>query len=157
VINLARSLLSYNPDTGVITRIKTSGGAVAGSIAGWKNQMGYIELRISGKCQKAHRIAFLLMMGRFPLEIDHINGIKDDNRWENLREVTHRTNGRNQKHRTTNTSGLMGITWKKANQKWVVRTSDAHIGIFNDFFEAYCARKSAELTLNYHKNHGRSI
>ena len=89
--------LDYDPETGKLTWKKT------GKKAGWDKD-GYIRV---GKLQiYAHRIAFYKMVGRWPEEIDHKNLVRSDNRWSNLREVTHTENCRNikvKKHNKTRT------------------------------------------------------
>ena len=61
---------------------------------------------------RKHRLVFFLVYRRFPKEIDHLNGIKTDNRIENLREVSHSENETNKlrKWRKNPDSGLPGIT-----------------------------------------------
>ena len=52
------------------------------------------------------------------MHIDHINGNRNDNRFDNLRLATDSQNIRNQKKRKTNTSGFKGVGWSKQNKKW---------------------------------------
>lgn len=84
----------------------------AGSIAGGVEVNGYIVVGLGGLKYKAHRIIWEMHFGDIPKghQIDHINGIRNDNRIENLRLVTHCINGRNQKLRSTNTTGKTGVT-----------------------------------------------
>ena len=84
-----KELLDYNPETGLFTwnvynNIKNK------TTAGTFND-GYIQIKIKQKIYQAHRLAWLYVYGEWPKgQIDHINGIRDDNRIENLRDVTNR-------------------------------------------------------------------
>lgn len=107
--------LTYNPTTGKFYWNKSGGGCYAGSEAGYVNTVsagkkaGYIDIRVDGVLYLAHRLAFFYMVGRWPIEIDHINGIPGDNTWENLREATHQENCFNSCIRSDNTSGIKGV------------------------------------------------
>ena len=139
---------------------KMFNGKYAGKVAGHKEPNGYIVINIDGEHIRAHRIIYLFMTGEWPeYDIDHINGDPSDNRWENLRAVNRQGNCKNQKIRKNNTSGITGVDWHKHSQKWNVRINNIsgkriNLGKFDDFFEACCRRKSAEIEYDYHKNHG---
>lgn len=80
-----------------------------------------------------------------------------EDRIENLRDVPNSINSRNKKIHRGNISGLSGVTWEKTKECWRVRINkNIDIKRTPDFFEACCARKSAENSLAYHENHGRS-
>ncbi len=123
---------------------------------------GYLSCNIIGKGSHVgqHRIAWFLVHGYWPKEIDHINGARTDNRLCNLREVDRITQRRNQKLGSNNTSGLHGVYWHKNQKKWfaAIKINNVlkHLGSFKNFFEACCARKSAEAKYNFHPNHGRT-
>ena len=121
---------------------------------------GYKLGRISGRNYKAHRVIWAIFYGEWPNEqIDHISGVRDDNRISELRAVTHAENNKNQKRRSDNTSGVVGVDWCKGDRKWRARIRMSgkvkHIGYFVDFSEAVAARKAAEVEYNFHPNHGR--
>ncbi len=102
------------------------------------------------------------MHGSFPKhQIDHVNGVRNDNRLSNLRTVTNAENTRNGKKRCTNTSGVTGVSWFKPNKSWGAYINAEgerrFLGLFKDLFSAATARKSAERKYNYHPNHGRGI
>lgn len=103
----------YNPDTGLFTRIGTK------SIIQTTDKQGYIVIKSHGKMYKAHRLAFLYMTGIIPeKDIDHKDTIRNNNKWENLREATSTQNGANSNIYITNSSGYKGVYWHKGKQKW---------------------------------------
>lgn len=174
-----KKLIHYDSDTGVFTWLNRDieyfkdqrscdiwntryNGATAGCVSKYGSNGRfklYSVIRVKGKQHLAHRLAFLYMNGESPVEVDHINGDGTDNRWCNLREVSHAENCRNTGLHKRNKSGMSGIHWCNRDRHWIVRISDNGrsicIGYFKDKFEAFCARKSAENDLHYHTNHGR--
>jgi hypothetical protein len=114
--------LQYCPETGVITWIKPRRKIKVGQIAGAINNNGYLQIKFNGKAYKAHRLAWYLHYGVWPTNhIDHINGIKTDNRIINLRDVTRSENMNNtQGHREKT---VKYYTFNKFKQKWQVQAS----------------------------------
>lgn len=145
-VERAKELLNYDPETGVITwRVTTNSRAMAGSRAGCKHCAGYVQIHIDGRKYLAHRLAWLIIHGEWPLEhIDHINGIRNDNRKINLREASRAINMQNQRRPMAgNTSGFLGVSWFVrdkvfAAQIWI-QGKKKHIGFFNDPSEAHQA------------------
>lgn len=137
-VGILRQLLDYDPATGVFTWKVTRPRATAGSVAGSISEKGYRIIGLCGRLYKAHRLAWLYMRGEWPVDqIDHINGIKDDNRIANLRDVTNRVNAQNLKGpRSDNTSGFLGVRSQKTPKarKWtakiVVDGRHVHLGYF---------------------------
>jgi hypothetical protein len=114
------------------------------------------------KDYQAHRLAFLWMTGSFPAsEVDHINGVRDDNRWGNLRAVTPTQNAQNQRLPSNNKSGVIGVHWNKQANRWCARIKVngrvVHIGLFSTLEEAVAARAKANEKYGYHPNHGKAL
>lgn len=120
---------------------------------------GHLTGRIFDKLFHAHRVIFAMDHGVWPTgSIDHINGDPSDNRPENLRDVTHQENHRNQRLRKNNTSGSIGVNFNKARNKWqasiMVDYKAIHLGFFLSKEAAIEARESAQKKYGFHANHG---
>ncbi len=157
-----KELLHYDPDTGVFLYIKSRHRIIAGTIAGHKGRHGHLHLQIDRKKYQCHRLAFLYMTGHFPKHgTDHINGVKDDNRWVNLRDATYKENNRNAKIRSDNSSGFGGVCWHKRSKKWMASIRDdgknIYLGSYLSKSDAITARKAASKKYGYHENHGRRV
>lgn len=84
----------YEPETGKLFRLKFYNKPEEREINKIDDN-GYIRLDWRQQMWASHRVAFLLMTGEWPFVIDHINGIRHDNRWTNLRNVDVRGNSSN--------------------------------------------------------------
>lgn len=104
--------LRYDSETGDFTWLKQVGSRVSvGTIAGCKTRYGYVSIRVLGGTYLAHRLAWLYTYGEMPkMHIDHINGVKDDNRLCNLREASKSENGFNRDKPRTNKTGYKGVS-----------------------------------------------
>ena len=149
-----KECLYYDPITGIfIWRISNGRRAVAGSTAGTLDPIGYIRITINKKRYQSHRLAYLYVTGSFPPnDIDHINNIRDDNRFANLREATRSQNMHNSKMQKNNTSGRKGVCWQKQCKKWraliTINNKKIHLGLFNDIDLAYTAYCNAATKLH---------
>lgn len=139
-----REVLHYNAETGRWTwRVKAS-NMTPGMAAGGDKGDGYRRIKIDGCSYRAARLAFFYMKGRWPHpEIDHINRDRADDRWENLRQLSHRLNSLNRGLHSNNTSGFKGVCWDKHQRKWVSQTRvnyrRINLGTFNTKEEAHQA------------------
>lgn len=147
MISLSRlkELLHYDPETGHITwRVNRCRMAKAGQRAGTLNKYGYIMLHVEGRMYSAHRLAVFYMTGSWPPEqVDHINGVRNDNRYVNLRCAPMKLNLLNRKRYATSTSGHKGVTWHPKLGKWRVRVQKFgkrySLGCYNTLDEARAA------------------
>jgi hypothetical protein len=117
-----KEYLSYDPITGLFIWLKQPArnvkiGSIAGNIS---KRNGYVRIGLKGEELQAHRLAFLFMEGSYPEEhTDHVNGIKCDNRWSNLRRATISQNRCNSSIPAHNTSGIKGLSYHKASNSWI--------------------------------------
>lgn len=108
-----KSLLSYDPDTGVFRWIKsTSNRAPIGAEAGCPNSAGYLRIKIDGKYYYCHRLAVLYMTGEWPTHlVDHKFHNISDNRWSEIRPATPNENQQNRRSaRASNATGILGVS-----------------------------------------------
>lgn len=134
--------LSYNRDTGDFTWVKPSGRrAKVGSRAGSLWPSGYIGIGFMGKRILAHRLAWFIHTGGWPVDdVDHINGVKTDNRICNLRAASRSQNMANTRRTARNTSGVKGVHWCSRSQRWIARImkdgKQIHFGAFKELPDA---------------------
>lgn len=150
----ARKYLDYDPATGVMRwKIWPRTGRPNGREVLTTSAQGYRIVRIMGKQYRVHRVAWLMMYGKWPPELlDHANGNRTDNRLVNLREANRFENNRNRVTSQNNTSGFKGVTWHKYAKKWRAQIKAErkwrHLGYFDDAKEAYGAYCTAAKELH---------
>lgn len=150
--NYLTEILSYDKDTGLFTfkkpRGKKNSPFKIGHIAGTARLDGYLQLKINYKIYFLHRLAWFYVYKEWPTEIDHINCIRNDNRIENLRDVTKRKNQQNKKHHKT--GNIPGVY--NRNEKWVSTIGylgkKLHIGSYSTPKEAKEAYLAMEWVIN---------
>lgn len=155
-MNRLKSVLHYDPETGVWTCIAPRRSVRVGDIAGNIQNNGYRLLCIDGKDYQSSRLAVFYMTGEFPKkEVDHINGIKDDDRWANLRHADRSDNTSNRK--STNAIGVRGVyrDRRKYSSRIQKYGRTYFLGNFNTIEEAASAYRNAAERLHgnfaYHK------
>ena len=175
---LLRKIIQYDPDTGemiwlerpldMFSHCENPNLAHKRWTAQWlgkpcfshKGALGYLRGSLHKVELLAHRVAWAVHYGEWPkYHIDHINGVKDDNRITNLRDVPPSVNTRNVRMLANNTSGTMGVTKHKVTGKWhaAIQVNRKHINIgrYDDIEDAIKARKAAEPKYGFHRNHGK--
>jgi len=150
-------VLHYDPDTGIFSRAAPAGrwGHIpAGTVVGTADPVGYLHCVVNGTQYKLHRLAFIYMTGESlpdDVEVDHVNGLKGDNRWKNLRPANHRQNQENRRRANRSarrTSRYLGVYWHKGRGKWMARIKvnfrSRYLGLFTceaDAHDAYLRAK----------------
>lgn len=122
---------------------------------------GYLSGTFQNRHLLAHRVVFAMAYGYWPRNgVDHVNGIKTDNRPCNLREADHTENARNQKRSARNATGITGVSFDKARNKYFASIRfdgrTVALGRFNTVAEAAKARAAANTKYGFHQNHGRA-
>jgi len=117
-----RELFNYDASTGkLIRKIHASNNAKAGSIVGWENADGYLNVRVDRVVYKVHQIVWLHVHGAWPAGVvDHINRNKTDNRIENLRDTTVQVNNINKGARKDSKTGVPNVTWRARDRRFYV-------------------------------------
>lgn len=168
---LLKKLVTYDPETGVFTwnerdsslikrpsSLKSWNTRCAGNTTGTIDGKGYLHLNYLGKFHRLHRLAFIYMGKEVPPVVDHINGIKIDNRFCNLKPSSFKLNSLNKFRNSNNTSGVAGVYLNKRSTIWCAQMKfdghTYHLGSSKDFFEAVCLRKSEENRLGFSHRYG---
>lgn len=151
-----KQVLHYDPETGVFTRLEDRNGnnAQAGARAGCLKKHGYRTINIDGHRYYEHDLCALYMSGSFldkmgGVVTDHINGVRDDNRWANLRAASCGQNCANRKMNKTNAVGLKSVKChsnknrsKRYGASIKINYKSHHLGWFvtpEEANAAYCA------------------
>lgn len=130
-----------------------------GKPAGSPSSKGYLNVRFAKRLHKAHRVVWEMFNGPIPIgmQVDHINGDKTDNRLENLRLATNAENARNSGPQRNNTSGLIGVSMRKANNRWVsyIQANGNRISLGEFDTKGLAAVARAKAAIRYHGKFAR--
>lgn len=151
-----RALLDYDPATGVFTWVMRRRGVKFGSTAGTPHNAGYITIRVDGTPWLAHRLAWLYMTGEQPPEeVDHENGVRDDNAWTNLRAADPSLNQQNLKgprRMAGRAVALLGAHYDKTRGNYQAKIKIGgvlhHLGRFPTAEDAHTAYLTAKRRLH---------
>lgn len=170
---LLNELLSYDDNTGKLTwnyrdrnHFKTDG-----SYKRWNNiwagkeafsstgNHGYKQGSVLGTMTLAHRVVWKMVYDSWPIEIDHEDHDKTNNRLSNLKHVDHLTNCMNTGFSKNNTSGVNGVSFVNKRQKFEAYINAGKkrkfLGYFKTIEEASLAVENAKNELGFHSNHGK--
>lgn len=128
--------IDYDPATGLL-RWKADppkGKAVGDLLPSRDNGNGYLYSTVNRRAYAVHRLAWVIVHGYWPDEVDHRNTVKSDNRLINLREASRSQNEMNAPKRSDNTSGYKGVGWHKCKSQW----------------RAYIQKDGKQISLGYH-------
>ena len=142
-------LFTYDKQVGHLVRNFRRGKAQKGTYSTCKDRDGYIVLGVDGKTYREHRLIWMYHYGKFPEhDIDHINWVRDDNRIENLRDVTKSQNKQNSPVQKNNKCGVKGVWIHKQTKKWCasiyINGKNKYIGSYKSLEEAEAAYKAAK-------------
>lgn len=177
---IARELLTYNPDTGKLFwkertakyfknpknpnytkswNTKWAGKEALTNITRRNSgQISRLGGRVLNKNYTAHRIVWLIYYGEWPKnQIDHINQDPTDNRIKNLRDVTNAENNKNKTLQNNNKTGYLGVSKRHGKYRAEINVNNIrkHLGYYDTVEEAAAARAVANINYNYHPNHGK--
>lgn len=135
---LLDELFNYDELSGIVTWKKSRSPRIKlGTQVKYKNKFGYIQVRLNGKLWMLHRLIWLMKTGSFPNEeIDHIDGNRSNNSWNNLRDVSKSQNMQNRKgpDKDSNT-GILGATFDKQRNKYRAQLTINGEKILNKIFD----------------------
>ena len=158
--------LSYDAATGQLYQKKKRPKIKVGSVAGSLTPKGYRYIQLCGRKYPAHHIVWMFETGTFPTHfIDHIDGNKTNNRFDNLREVSNKQNCENRTAQKNNKTGYKGVSFNSRLQKFIAQIQHnnipIYIGVFESAYEAHLAYQRTASALfthapSSHSTHGCS-
>lgn len=149
------SIAHYDPKTGIWSRIKSGK-----RLGGLHKRHGYRIIQINLVSYRSSRLAWFYMMGEWPpVQVDHINTIRYDDRWNNLRLATGSNNGGNRNLNKNSTTGIKGVWYDKINKKYHAKIQyqrrRIYLGLFPTKKEVAIAYRDA--AMKYHRQFARTL
>lgn len=130
----------------------------AGEEAGSVLPNGYLYINIKKRVMLVHRVIWAMLYDYWPMNVDHIDHVRINNKLDNLREVSTMVNGQNITIPSDNTSGRIGVYWNRQRNTWVAKIKAGgkkmHLGSFKNKDAAIASRAAAEIRFGFHPNHG---
>ena len=136
-MQILKENLSYDKDTGIFIRLKTTGPRkYVGHPAGWLDRHGYVYINLIGGRFSAHQLAWFYVTGTWPVNvIDHIDGNPGNNRFDNLRDVSILGNAQNMRHSMAGKQSTKLLGAYRNHNKWMARIKvnkqDKYLGTFD--------------------------
>lgn len=151
-------LFIYNSTNGELTHKWNTVHKYAGDSATYAHNEGYLQVLIGRKEFLAHRLIWRMVTGDWPIQVDHKNHDRADNRWENLRELgSSRLNQLNTSISRNNSSGVNGVRILPSGRYCafiMVNRKQISLGTYDKLDDATAARKAANVRYGFHENHG---
>ena len=143
-----KNLFDY-VDGQLIAKTKSKGRNIGDALHS-VTEKGYLRGSFDGRQYRVHRLVFLYFHGYMPEQIDHIDGNRQNNRIENLREATSAQN--NQNRMATGATKIKGVCWHKQSSKWVasicINRKSVHLGSFENIEDAALVATKARQKLH---------
>ena len=165
VAEIVRDTFSYDPESGVLIRVKVSHpryrrflNKPAGSTKLSYDGVSHVNVSVRNRTHSAHRLCWLIFYGEWPNGIiDHEDGDGLNNRKSNLRCVNSVGNSRNRRKGSPR-SGHTGVSWRKDRCRWrariTVNRKIIHLGLFKEIEDAVYAREIAKAKYGFSERHG---
>lgn len=129
-----RKRFDYNPITGeIIYRYRTGPLAKEGQVAGTVTKNGYLSIQVLKKRIYVHRLIWIYMTGDIPNEdVDHIDGVRTNNQWSNLRLASRQQNMFNKPGKSS--SGIKGVYFVPKTSRWVAELRIDRKRVYQEYF-----------------------
>ncbi len=159
-----QDILVYDLVSGrFFNKVTRSPKALKGAEAGSIQRDGYRRISLGGKWFAAHRLAWDLNNPKDKLtpqeQIDHVDHNRVNNRPFNLEKKSNAANHKNMSIQKNNKSGIAGVYFNAKEKLWYAQIfnggAKTHLGCFRSLLDAAATRKSAEISMGFHKNHGK--